>query len=76
MTPMTKKQQAVYNYVVGYTMQHGYPPTRKEIANAFGMSSHNGAQCHLKAIQEKGYITITDNVARGISVTQEGIDHV
>lgn len=68
MTPMTKKQRAVYNFIVGHTNQHGYPPTRKEIAKEFGFKSANGAQEHLMWIQKKGYISITKGVARGIKV--------
>ena len=68
MNPMTKQQQRIYNFIVGHTMQHGYPPTRKEIAKEFGFKSHNGAQEHLLAIQKKGYLTLTKGASRGISV--------
>ena len=75
MSTMTKQQQRIYNFIVGHTMQHGYPPTRKEIARAFGFKSHNGAQAHLKLIEKKGYLTLTKGASRGISVShgeQEG----
>ncbi len=52
---LTKRQQQVLDFITGYVRDVGYPPTVREIANAFDMSS-KGAYDHLKAIEKKGHI--------------------
>ncbi len=52
---LTKRQQQVLDFITGYIRDSGYPPTVREIANAFDMSS-KGAYDHLKAIEKKGHI--------------------
>ena len=52
---LTKRQQQVLDFIVDYTRDSGYPPTVREMADAFSMSS-KGAYDHLKAIEKKGYI--------------------
>ncbi len=52
---LTKRQQQVLDFIVDYTRDSGYPPTVREMAEAFSMSS-KGAYDHLKAIEKKGYI--------------------
>ncbi len=52
---LTKRQQQVLDFITGYIRDAGYPPTVREIAGAFDMSS-KGAYDHLKAIEKKGYI--------------------
>ncbi len=52
---LTKRQQQVLDFIIDYTRDSGYPPTVREMADAFSMSS-KGAYDHLKAIEKKGYI--------------------
>lgn len=52
---LTKRQRQVLDFIIDYTRDSGYPPTVREMASAFSMSS-KGAYDHLKAIEKKGYI--------------------
>ena len=53
---LTKKQQAIYNYIVKHIEMKGFPPAIRDICTEFGISSPNGVMCHLKALESKGYI--------------------
>ena len=54
----TDKQLMVLAVISMHIKEHGHPPTRQEIADKFGWSSANAAQCHLKALERKGWITM------------------
>ncbi|MEP6634917.1 MAG: transcriptional repressor LexA, partial [Luteimonas sp.] len=45
---------------------YGMPPTIAEIAHAFGLASATTAVKHLKRLEDKGWIELMPNVARGI----------
>lgn len=53
---LTKKQQAIYNYILKHIETQGFPPAIRDICTEFGISSPNGVMCHLKALEAKGYI--------------------
>ncbi len=49
----------------------GMPPTRVEIARAFGFSSPNAAEGHLRALARKGAIELVPGASRGIVLVEE-----
>lgn len=53
---LTKKQQKIYEYIRHYIEENGYPPAIRDIGRAFEIVSPNGVMCHLRALQQKGYI--------------------
>jgi repressor LexA len=53
---LTKKQQAIYNFIRKHIEEKGFPPAIRDICTEFGISSPNGVMCHLKALESKGYI--------------------
>ena len=53
---LTKKQQAIYNYIRKHIEEKKFPPAIRDICTEFGISSPNGVMCHLKALESKGYI--------------------
>jgi repressor LexA len=55
-TALTKKQQAIYNFIRKHIEEKGFPPAIRDICQEFGISSPNGVMCHLKALETKGYI--------------------
>lgn len=63
---LTPRQLQTLQEVEAFLSAHNYPPTRAELAEAMGMASSNGAQEHLEALDQKGYIKLTPNTARGI----------
>jgi len=64
---LTEKQEAMLNYIEEYQMEHGSSPTLREMRERFGVSSDNSVLKHLKALEEKGYIT-KDDTPRGIKL--------
>src|SRR5438876_11850635 len=53
---LTDKQDRILKFIVEYVNDKGYPPSIREIGNAFGISSLRGGTVHLDALERKGYI--------------------
>ncbi len=70
MSPLTPKQKAVYDYILEFTEQHGYPPAQQEIAQAFGWSSLGTVQNYLVRLQREGVLTKDWNARRGLRTLQ------
>ncbi|MCM2971081.1 transcriptional repressor LexA [Larsenimonas suaedae] len=68
--PLTARQQEVYDFIRRTLQDHGYPPTRAEIAAALGFRSANAAEEHLKALKKKGAIDMIPGTSRGIRLPQ------
>jgi repressor LexA len=68
-TPLTAKQQQIYDLICSRIDERGYPPTIREIGSAFDILSPNGVMCHLKALEKKGFIVRDGNSARAIRPT-------
>lgn len=68
LKPLTKRQQQIYDYIVGCLTEFNAPPTRAEIAKQFGFKSPNAAEDHLRALAKKGYIELKSGTSRGIFV--------
>lgn len=64
---LTKKQQAILQFVLDYVQREGYPPSIREIGAHFEIGSLRGVTVHLDALARKGYIT-RSNTPRSIKV--------
>lgn len=53
---ITPRQNEILIYIREKIMERGYPPSIREIGEAFSIVSPNGVMCHLKALEKKGYI--------------------
>jgi repressor LexA len=53
---LTPKQQQIFDFILNYIEENGYPPAIRDIGTAFKIKSPNGVMCHLRALQKKGYI--------------------
>ncbi len=62
----TRRQAELLTWMRRYIVQHGMPPTRQEIAQAFGFRSPNAAESHLRAMARRGLIELQAGTARGI----------
>lgn len=65
---LTKRQQDILDFIESFLQQHGYPPTLREIGNAFGISSTNGVRVNLAALEKKKYIIRQPWLSRGIEL--------
>ncbi|MBN8452924.1 transcriptional repressor LexA [Accumulibacter sp.] len=71
MLRITTRQQEILEFIRNTLESLGAPPTRAEIATAFGFASHNAAEEHLRALARKGLITLEPGSARGIRLVEQ-----
>ncbi len=71
MLRITTRQQEILEFIRNALENFGAPPTRAEIATAFGFASHNAAEEHLRALARKGLITLEPGSARGIRLVEQ-----
>ena len=53
---LTKRQKAIYDFLLGTIREKGFAPSIPEIGAKFKIASTNGVSDHLKALEKKGYI--------------------
>ena len=53
---LSKRQREIYDFVLGYVDQHGYPPTVREIGEAVGLASPSTVHAHLANLERAGYV--------------------
>lgn len=56
-SPLTERQQEVYDAIVDLVGEIGCWPTIREIGDRIGVSSPNGVMCNINAMRKKGYVT-------------------
>ena len=71
MEKLTPRQREILDFIRNSLEVLGAPPTRAEIASAFGFASHNAAEEHLKALAKKGVIVLEPGSARGIRLVEQ-----
>ena len=69
---LTNRQVEVVNATNSFEMQHGYPPSLRELCTALGILSTNGIAVHLKALKRKGIIAWDERKSRTIRVLPVG----
>ncbi|MFN9211327.1 MAG: transcriptional repressor LexA [Betaproteobacteria bacterium] len=65
-TALTARQSEILDFIRSTLAESGAPPTRDEIARAFGFRSLNAAEQHLRALAQKGAIDLVAGASRGI----------
>ena len=68
MAKLTAKQQEIYDYILLFTSQHGYPPSVREIGAAVGLKSPSTVHFHMKGLEEAGAIVKAEGKTRAISL--------
>lgn len=68
---LTKRQESILRFIIESIRDLGLPPTIAEIGEEFGITSTNGVNDHLVALEKKGYIERSSK-ARGIYVSPKG----
>ncbi len=66
---LTTRQRDILEFIVRSVRDNGFPPTIAEIGDRFGISSTNGVNDHLVALERKGFIERSSR-ARSIRVTE------
>ncbi len=73
MKQLTLKQQVIYDYLLKFTAENGYPPSVREIAAAVGLKSPSTVHFHLKALEEAGAINRGTGKTRAITAVQSNV---
>jgi len=70
MQKLTLRQNQILQFIQQQIESTGFPPTRVEIAQAFGFHSPNAAEQHLKALARKKAIELIQGTSRGIRLVK------
>lgn len=73
MKSLTPKQQRIYDYILDFTADKGYPPSVREIAAAVGLKSPSTVHFHLKALEEAGAINRGSGKTRAITTAESAL---
>lgn len=68
---LTKRQEDVLIYIKKYIVEHGFPPSTREIGAALGLSSPATVHTHLKKLEDAGCIRKTNSKFRTIEIVGE-----
>lgn len=68
MANLTRKQQQIYDFILVFTNEHGYPPSVREIGAAVGLKSPSTVHFHMKGLEEAGVIVKAEGKTRAISL--------
>ncbi len=71
MQNLTKKQMDIFEFIKNYTNQNGISPTIEEIRNKFKLKAVSTIHEHIKTLESKGFLSKTENSARGIKIEKE-----
>jgi repressor LexA len=66
--PLTDRQRAILDFIVATIHTRGFPPTLREIGQAFEIRSTKGVNDHLEALERKGRIRRQKDLSRAIEV--------
>ena len=69
---ITDKQRAVYDFVASYIERHKYPPSYRDIGEAFGVTV-KAAHDHVLALVKKGWLTHHPGLQRTLTPTAEAL---
>ena len=73
MKKLTARQQQIYDYILSFTAENGYPPSVREIGQALELSSPSTVHYHLKGLEEAGMINKAEGKTRAISVPGKAV---
>lgn len=68
MPNLTRKQQEIYDFILSFTNEHGYPPSVREIGAAVGLKSPSTVHFHMKSLEEAGVIVKAEGKTRAITL--------
>lgn len=54
--PLSAPQQSIYDFIVHFHENKGYPPSVREICKGVGLSSTSTVHGHLSRLERKGYL--------------------
>lgn len=67
MRELTKRQHEVFSFIERYIHTHSYPPTIREVSEAFSISV-KGAYDHMDSLQKKGWVKRSAHQSRSLEL--------
>lgn len=71
MSTLTKKQKQVFDFINTYITENGISPTIEEIRKKLKLKAVSTIHEHVKSLQDKGYLSKSENSARSLSLNKE-----
>lgn len=68
MEDVTPIQKEMWRFIKENVEERGYPPTLRELGDAFRIASTNGVRYHLRVLEKKGYLQHKKGSRRGIQL--------
>ncbi|CAA9548742.1 MAG: SOS-response repressor and protease LexA [uncultured Thermomicrobiales bacterium] len=68
MKALSRRQQAIYDFIARFLDENDYPPTIRDIQRELGISSTSVVDYNLKVLEERSMIRRNRNISRGIEV--------
>jgi repressor LexA len=65
---LTKRQQEIFDFIKGYSAEHGYPPTVRDIGKAVGLASSSTVHAHLANLERLGLLRRDPTKPRAIEL--------
>jgi repressor LexA len=70
---LSKRAQEVFQHIVRFTRENGFPPTLREIGEEFEIASTNGVRYFLGILEREGYVHRNGRISRGLEVREESL---
>lgn len=70
--PLTRRQQAIYDFLLEREAQHAAAPTLDEVCNALGLRSRGSLHKQIRALIDAGLVQPAAGKQRGIRLTARG----
>ncbi|WP_048602174.1 transcriptional repressor LexA [Rubeoparvulum massiliense] len=75
MKQLSKRQQAIFDFIKDEVRQKGYPPSVREIGEAVGLASSSTVHGHLARLEKKGLIRRDPTKPRAIEILEQDISN-
>ncbi|MFC4617441.1 transcriptional repressor LexA [Camelliibacillus cellulosilyticus] len=71
---LSKRQQAIIDFIKSEVATKGYPPSVREIGDAVGLASSSTVHGHLSRLEKKGFIRRDPTKPRAIEILDQGVN--
>lgn len=72
MKDLSRRQQAIFQFIERFLDENDYPPTIRDIQTELGISSTSVVDYNLKALETRGVIRRNSKISRGIELVNRG----
>ncbi len=70
---LNEKARQIFQYIVRCGRERGFPPTLREIGEAFGITSTNGVRYYLGVLEREGFLKRSGRISRGMELPEGAV---